>query len=69
MRHVASRAFWAHDQGLPGAVRKAADKNFGLIQFGAMGAGDLTAVAADMVVSLVRVGIAGAVIGLMLGRK
>ena len=43
--------------------------NFGLIQFGAMGAGDLTAVVADAVVSLVRVGIAGAVIGLMLGRK
>ena len=41
----------------------------GLIQFGAMGAGDLTAVVADTVVSAVRVGIAGAVVGMMLGRK
>lgn len=39
---------------------------FGLIQFGAMGAMNLTAVAADTVVSLVRVGLAGGVVGLVL---
>jgi hypothetical protein len=32
VRYVASRAFWAHYQGLPGAVRKTADKNFGLLK-------------------------------------
>ena len=32
MRHVASRAFWAHYRELPGAIRKTADKNFELLK-------------------------------------
>jgi hypothetical protein len=43
--------------------------NYGLVQFGAMGAITLTGAAVDTVVTLVRVGIAGGVIGLVLGRK
>lgn len=43
--------------------------NYGLIQYGAAGTMDLTAVAADAVVTLVRAGLAGGVVGLMLGRK
>ena len=32
MRHVASRAFWAHYRALPASVRKTADKNFELLK-------------------------------------
>jgi len=32
VRHVASRAFWAHYRELPGAIRKTADKNFELLK-------------------------------------
>ena len=42
---------------------------FGLIQFGAIGALNLTAVAAEVVISLIRYGIAGGVVGLVLGRS
>ena len=41
----------------------------GLIQFGALGLGSLTSVIADTVVSLIRYGIAGGVVGVMLGRS
>ncbi len=40
----------------------------GLVQFGALGGPNLTAVIADTVVSAVRVGIAGGVVGMVLGR-
>jgi hypothetical protein len=32
VKHVASRAFWAHYRALPGAARKTADKNFELLK-------------------------------------
>jgi hypothetical protein len=41
----------------------------GLIQFGAHGVLTLNAVAADTVISLIRYGVAGGVVGLMLGRE
>ncbi len=41
---------------------------FGLIQFGAFGNITLTAVVADAVISLIRYGLAGGVVGLVLGR-
>jgi hypothetical protein len=42
--------------------------NFGLVMFATTNTTDLTAVAVDLVVSAVRLGIAGAVIGLILGK-
>ena len=41
---------------------------FGLIKFGAFGGTDLTAVAVDTVVSVIRYGLAGGVVGMVLGR-
>ena len=42
---------------------------FGLIRFGALGTANLTAVGVDAVVSLIRFGLAGGVVGLVLGRR